>query len=149
MKRTIIVLTLVFGFTSVAFAQSIEQSVGRIVVTVGSAVASSLIVSGVDGVSCGATAAINTAIRKNNYGGYQHDSDYQQCLNMQQSQRMQAYYMRMAMEQQAAAIAAQNAPRVTTSANRTEQYKDPNTGAVINRQDTYQETRGGRPDWVR
>ncbi|HCB35724.1 MAG TPA: hypothetical protein DEP25_03720 [Candidatus Taylorbacteria bacterium] len=111
MVGSFILVIGMIGLSGKAHAQGIANAVERIVVKVGSGVASSFIVSGMDGVSCGATAAINTAIRKNNYGGYQHDADYNTCITMQQSQRLQAYYMRVAEEQRARAIAEQNAAR--------------------------------------
>ena len=144
MKRIIIAVALAFGFTSAAVAQDIGTLFVQITSTVVGTVAGNVIVSGMDGVSCGATAGINAAIRKNNYGGYQHDSDYQQCLNMQQSQRMQAYYMRMAMEQQERAIAMQNAPRTTCRAER--RVDEQGRGYTTEVCDA-QITRGGYRNW--
>ncbi|MDP3957761.1 MAG: hypothetical protein Q8Q10_04645 [bacterium] len=104
MKRITIALVLAFGFTGTAFAQDIATLFVQITSTVVGTVAGNIVVGGMDGVSCGATAAINEKIRRASSGGYRHDADYDSCVAMQQSQRLQAYYQRMAMEQQQAAL---------------------------------------------
>ncbi len=99
--------------TIIGTSRAHAQDIGQVFAAVVGQVAGNVVGAGVDGVSCGAMAGINAKFRGNHggYNQYQRQADYNACVAMQNMQRQQAYYQRMAMQQRAAQMAAQNAPR--------------------------------------
>jgi len=144
MKKLITAVALALGLTSAAVAQDIGTLFVQITLTVVGTVAGNVIVSGMDGASCGATAAINTAIRKNSNGGYRHDADYDTCIAMTNARRQYENARREAKAEMAAAVDAQNAPRSQCQAHRrVDEY-----GRVYTTEDcNAQIIRGGYRNW--